>query len=59
MKWYESIYLFTEIKTRKISTHQLAKTIQVTQKTAWGMANKIQSKVNEEFLSKIKFRLFT
>lgn len=57
IKWYEAIYLLTSIKTRKISTLQLARAIDTTQLTSWSIAKKIQSKVEDEFLSKIKHGL--
>lgn len=58
IKWYEAMYLLTSLKTSKISTHQLADTIGVTQKTSWGMVSKIKSKVKDEFIEKIKTDLF-
>lgn len=58
IKWYEAMYLITGIKTQKISTHQLAKAISVTQKTSWGMATKIQSKIKDDFIDKIRKELF-
>ena len=58
LKWYEVMYLLTSIKTRKISTHQLARHTSITQKTAWVMANKIQSKIQHDFIKQIRISLF-
>ena len=41
VKWYISIYLFTSMK-KGISSIQLAKYIEVTQKTAWFMLHRIR-----------------
>src|SRR5690606_19992490 len=40
-KWYIAIYLVTSHK-KGISSHQLAKDIRVTQKTAWFMLQRIR-----------------
>jgi transposase-like protein len=58
LKWYEAMYLLTAIKTRKLSTHQLANTLSITQKTAWGIATKVKSKINDDIISKIRIDLF-
>ena len=50
LKWFVSIYLFTSHK-RGISSHQLAKDVKVTQKTAWHMLHRIREifKVEKPF----------
>ena len=58
LKWFEGMYLLTNVKTNKISTYQLARALEVTQKTAWVMANKIQSKVNDSFIDMVRKDLF-
>lgn len=58
LKWYEAMYLLTSLKTSKLSTHQLAQAINVTQKTSWIMVSKIRSKVNDEFINTLKQKLF-
>lgn len=58
LKWYEGMYLLTSVKTRKISTYQLANSLSLTQKTAWKMSGKIQSKVQDDFIKQIKISLF-
>lgn len=58
IKWYEAIYLHTSIKTRKISTPQLAHALNITQKSAWGMQDKIRSNINTEIIKDIKLDLF-
>lgn len=51
-KWFYAIYLFLSHK-KGISSLQLSKDIEVTQKTAWFMLNRIRHNLNEtkEFLS--------
>lgn len=56
--WYEAMYLLTSLKTSKLSTHQLADAIGVTQKTSWGMVSKIQSKIDDNFIKTLKQNLF-
>jgi len=58
IKWYEGIYLLTSTKTAKLSTPQLSKALDVTQKTAWHIMAKIKSKIKEDFISNIKNGLF-
>ena len=41
LKWFVGIYLFTSHK-RGISSHQLAKDVKVSQKTAWHMLHRIR-----------------
>jgi len=41
LKWFVAIYLFTSHK-RGISSHQLAKDVKVSQKTAWFMLHRIR-----------------
>lgn len=53
-KWYEGIYLFTDTATKKISTLQLSRALEISQKTAWLMAKNIQCKVNQPFIENIK-----
>lgn len=58
LKWYEAIYLLTSTKTRKISSYQLSQCLLVSQKTAWYMAQKIQTKVDDQFMRNISHGLF-
>ena len=45
LKWFVGIYLFTSHK-RGISSHQLAKDVKVSQKTAWFMLHRIREIFN-------------
>jgi len=47
LKWFVAIYLFTSHK-RGISSHQLAKDVKVSQKTAWHMLHRIREIFREE-----------
>jgi len=47
LKWFVAIYLFTSHK-RGISSHQLAKDVKVSQKTAWHMLHRIRVIFNED-----------
>lgn len=58
LKWYEGIYLLTSLRTHKISSPQLANALEITQLSAWKMTQKIHSKVEDEFMTKIKHGLF-
>jgi transposase-like protein len=47
-KWFFAIYLFTAHK-KGISSHQLARDLKVTQKTAWLMLRRIREAFSYEF----------
>jgi transposase-like protein len=58
LKWYEAMYLLTSLKTKGISTPQLASVLSVTQKTAWMITHKIKSKIDDDFIKLIRIGLF-
>ncbi len=47
LKWFVAIYLFTSHK-RGVSSHQMAKDVKVSQKTAWHMLHRIREIFNVE-----------
>lgn len=49
-KWFYAIYVFTSHK-KGISSHQLAKDIEVTQKTAWFILSRIRNSFRSEKVS--------
>jgi len=55
-KWFIAIYLTANHK-KGISSHQLARDIKVTQKTAWFMLQRIRNWFGEECLSCLKFEV--
>lgn len=57
-KWYEAIFLLTNTKTCKLSTPQLGKAIDVTQKTAFYLKEKIIANVTDKFIQNIGQDLF-
>lgn len=50
-KWFYAIYIFTSHK-KGISSHQLARDISVTQKTAWFMLSRIRNSFKSEKVNK-------
>lgn len=52
-KWFIAIYLFSSHK-KGISSHQLAKDVSITQKTAWFMLNRIRIATKDNITSKFE-----
>lgn len=51
IKWYMALYIFSSHK-KGVSSHQLAKDIDVTQKTAWFMLHRLRFAFNTESFKK-------
>jgi len=51
IKWFMALYIFSSHK-KGISSHQLAKGIDVTQKTAWFMLHRLRSAFDSSLLKK-------